>query len=288
MRVRSFSKINLGLEILRTRADGYHDIRTLFQSINFFDELEFRSLSTNRIILSGTDPSIPWGTENLIYQAAAALKRYKKCSCGVEIRVTKKIPAGKGLGGGSSNAAMTLFGLNRLWELGCEITELEMLAGRLGADIPYFLTGGLCLGTGKGDELKPLTDLAEHPCILLLPEIFVPTAAVYANLSKPLTSEEKDSKISRFLNTREFCGLENGLEESVFRLYPQIKAIKSLFQNLAPRLSLVSGSGSAVFGLFNEPEKAAIAFKELGARYRVVLTESISRERYWKEAIVGV
>jgi len=288
MRVRSFAKINLGVEIIRTRADGYHEILTLFQSIDFFDELEFRLLPENRIILSGSDMSIPWGDENLIYRAALELKQHTNCALGVEIWVEKKIPAGKGLGGGSSNAAMTLYALNQLWELGCDKTELQLLGSRIGADVPYFLLGGLCLGSGKGDELRPLTDLPTHACVLLLPDTFVPTAEVYANLPKPLTSEGKDSKISRFLNTREFCGLENGLEESVFRLYPQIKAIKSLFQNLESKLFLVSGSGSAVFCLFGEPEKAEQALKELDARYRLVLTETVSRERYWKKAVVGV
>ena len=288
MRVKSFAKINLGIEILGKRDDGYHEIRTLFQTVNLFDLLAFFLLPRNEIILRGNDASIPWDGSNLIHKAVTLLKNRYAIETGVEIHVTKNIPAGKGLGGGSSNAAITLLALNELWQLDLEKDALRDLGALLGADIPFFFEGGLCLGQGKGEDLFKLEDLDSCLCVLALPSVSVSTASMYKRLSASLTSRDKDSKIIKFLDSRDLGFLENDLEEIVFRTYPQIKDIKNLIQEQGSELTLMSGSGSAVFGLFHQRKKAEKTLRVLTKEHSAVLVTTLSRADYWKKIKTGV
>ena len=286
-RVRAHAKINLGLEVVRKRTDGYHDLCTLFQSVDFFDSLTFFPDDSGRIVLEGTDPSVPWNEENLIYKAARVMQNRVGESAGVRIHVVKNIPAGKGLGGGSSDAAMTLYSLNRLWGLAADKNELKEMAKGLGADVPYFLEGGLCLGRARGDDLTLLDDPGSQWVLLVLPELFIKTSSVFGRLA-PLTSRGKESKIIRFLETRDYGVLENTLEETVFTLHPSIEEIKRLFYKLEAELSLMCGSGSAVFGLFRDRGRALRAQERLGAEYTVHLVQTLSRPKYWNSIEVGV
>jgi 4-diphosphocytidyl-2-C-methyl-D-erythritol kinase len=288
IQIRSYAKVNLGLEVVGKRPDHYHEIRTLFQTVGLFDILEFRRASGHDIELSGTDSTILWGNDNLVYRAASLLWKHSGSGSGISIHVTKNIPAGRGLGGGSSNAAVTLHALNKLWGLNYTRAELALLGCTLGADVPYFLTGGLCLGIGRGDEIKPLQDLPLSYCVLVLPDVSISTADVYANFPTTLTSRGKDSKIIRFLDNPDISGLDNDLEQIVLSSFPQIKAIKSLFRKWKPGLSLMSGSGSAVFGIFQQKQYAEMAFEELKRKYRVSIVETLSREQYWKSLEAGV
>ena len=291
MRIRTFAKINLGLEVLAERADGYHEIRTVFQSVGLFDVLRIAPREGPGVALAGSDPSIPWDETNLVSRAARLLQDAFGVRRGADIFVEKNIPAGKGLGGGSSNAAMALWGLSRFWGLPEDKPGLLALAARLGADVPYFLEGGLCLGTGRGDVLTPLPERISLHCLLILPPFPVPTARIYGALpgagDRVLTSAGKAGKIDAFLRTDDPRLLENGLEETIFRLFPQIKGIKILIQSLGPDLSLVSGSGSAVFGLFRERQTAEAALATAGAEHRAVLVEFVSRRRYWTDVNAG-
>jgi 4-diphosphocytidyl-2-C-methyl-D-erythritol kinase len=286
MKIRSFAKVNLGIEVLGKREDGFHEIRTLFQTVDLSDVLEFESLPGRAIRLSGTDPAIPWDEQNLVFRAARLLQQSFPKAAGAAIHVTKAIPAGRGLGGGSGNAAMALFALNEIWELGLDRPNLQAFARHLGADVPYFLEGGFCLGEGRGDTLSPLDDLPVLDCVLALPSFPISTADIYGRLR--LTSPAKDSKINRFLARRDFGLLENRLEETIFSLYPRLQAIKRSFFQEEAVLSLVSGTGSAVFGLFEEKEKAARALEEMERTGEALLVETLSRERYWKRATAGV
>ncbi len=288
MRVRSYAKINLGLEVLRKRDDGYHEIKTLFQSVDLNDRLELRPLDRDSIILEGEDDTVAWDENNLIYRAARLLKERFEIKSGLFVRVEKNIPPGRGLGGGSSNAAATLWALNDIWGLGLDKSALMDLGRILGADVPYFLEGGLCLGEERGDRVTALDDLPPCFCVLAFPSFSLSTEAVYGQVGGSLTSQDKDSKIIKFLDSRNLSVLENDLEEIVFRTHPQIKAIKNLFQEQGSKLSLMSGSGSAVFGLFLEKEKAERASRTLMKEHAVVLTETLSREDFWKERKAGV
>jgi len=286
IKIRSFAKINLGIEVLRKRPDGYHEIRTLFQAVDFSDSLEFFPTQKNRICLDGDDPLILWNETNLIYRAARALQEASGTSRGVEIFARKRIPPGKGLGGGSSNAAVTLHVLNQLWGLSLEKKQLLEIGGRLGADVPFFLEGGICLGLGKGERVFPLPDLGKLYCLLVLPDFPVSTADVYGRFA--LTSLEKKSRISAFLSSHDFCLLENNLEETVFSLYPQLRSIKSHISEQDSILTLVSGSGSAVFGLFPDKEKAELALRSLDNNLSTLLVETLTRDRYWRSLMNGV
>lgn len=288
MRINSFAKINLALEVIGKREDDYHELKTLLQIVNFYDVLEFQETQRNRISLEGTDKTISWKEDNLIFKAALLLKEKFHVSKGIKIHVTKNIPPGKGLGGGSSNAAMTLYALNKIWGLRMERKSLMDLGKELGADVPFFLEGGLCLGLGRGDDIVPLPDLVSLPCLLILPSISIQTAYIYDHFQLSLTSQHKDSKIIKFLNNRELRSLENRLEKTVFRFYPQLKALKSLFRGKASELSLVSGTGSAVFGLFLEKKKAEEVLRQLKGEYTSILVETLSRERYWRSLKAGV
>ncbi|MFB0566461.1 MAG: 4-(cytidine 5'-diphospho)-2-C-methyl-D-erythritol kinase [Candidatus Aminicenantaceae bacterium] len=288
MRVKAFAKINLGLEIVKKREDNFHEIRTLFQTIELYDILEFKSREDGKISLRGNDESVPWDEDNLIFKAVLLLKKQFGLSQGVEILVTKNIPPGKGLGGGSSDAAMTLYALNKIWGLRLGMIDLMELGKIIGADVPYFLTGGLCLGLERGDEIVPLPDLVPLYCLLVFPSFTISTSLIYGQFQFPLTSEGKDSKINWFLKTRDFSLLENRLEETIFSLHPQLRAIKSLFQSLGSDVSLVSGTGSAVFGIFKDRAKAYRGLGELKKKYLALCVETISRERYWNRLSVGV
>lgn len=288
MRIRSFAKINLGLEVLRRRSDGYHDIRTLFQWIDLHDTLTFEPLEEPEIRLAGDDPEIAWDETNLIHRAARLLWERAGARRGADIRVEKRIPAGSGLGGGSGDAAMTLLALDGLWGCGLTREELKGLGAALGSDVAYFLEGGLCLGEGRGEVLTPLPDLPETPLVLAFPGFPVPTARIYAGLgASSLTSTPKDSRISRFLESRDYGSLENQLEETIFRLYPQLREYKSLFRESGADLSLVTGSGSAVYGLFRDRGAARRCLAAMRTRGAAVAAVTMSRTAGWNALDAG-
>ena len=288
MKVKSFAKINLGIEVLRKRADGYHEIRTLFQSIRLFDEIEFEPRPDGLITLRGDREDVPWDERNLITKAVHLLKEKFRVEGGVKISVVKRIPPGKGLGGGSSNAAVTLWALNQVWRLGLDKAGLMALGRTLGADVPYFLEGGLCLGEDRGDRIRPLADLPPLDCCLVFPDFAISTAEAYGRCRPRLTSGDEPSKITQFIARKDFGFLENDLEAAAFELNPRLKDFKSLFRREETLLSLVSGSGSTVFALFPDRDKAERAFKNAQREARALLVETLPRERYWKEIVAGV
>jgi 4-diphosphocytidyl-2-C-methyl-D-erythritol kinase len=299
VRIKSFAKVNLGLEVLGLRPDGYHNLRTLFQSVSLADELAFFPESGGGVVLHGSDPSIPWDETNLVFRAARALKDRYPRTPGASIEVTKFIPAGRGLGGGSSNAAMTLLGLDRLWGLGLEKEELMDIGRSLGADVPYFFRGGLCLGLDRGDRIVPLEDLPALPLVIALPPFSCSTADIYREHrlalmtgapppGAKLTSPPEDSRIEQFFRSRELRFLENNLEATVFRFHPRLQDLKALFRSRGAELSLVTGSGSAVFGLFRDGRQAEEARRAAEQEYPAVLAETVPRGRYEEEMWDGV
>lgn len=280
MKVRSFGKVNLGLEVVGRRPDGYHDIRTLFQTIDLADELEFEPAADGTLRLEGDDPSIPWDAANLIHRTARLLRERTGSVRGALIRVRKRVPPGKGLGGGSANAAVTLLALNALWGLSLGLEALAGLALSAGSDVPYFLHGGLCLGEGRGEALTALPDLPPTACLLVFPPYEISTAEVYAGFAPFLTSGAKDSKIMRFLDTGDFGLLENDLEKVVLQRNPELDALKRSLMEGGASLAMVSGSGSAVYGLFPERDKALAVREKLGGKSTAVLTETLPRDGY--------
>ncbi len=287
MTVKSFAKINLGLEIVGQRPDGYHDIRTLFQTVSLADELDFEPAPDGLLDVAGDDPGVAWDGTNLVHRAARLLQGEAGTAGGAKIAVRKRIPAGRGLGGGSSNAAVTLLVLNGMWGLGFAPGELAPLARVLGADVPFFLQGGLCLGEGIGDHLTPLPDRSPLACLFVFPPFPISTASVYAGVNASLTSPGKVSKIVRFLESGDFGLLENDLERIIFRAHPELERWTRFFREQGALLSQVSGSGSAVYGLFPDTASAEAARRRLPGPSDARLAATLPRESYWAQLGAG-
>ncbi len=284
LHVRSFAKVNLALAVLARRPDGYHEIRTVFQSIDLHDTLEFSPAALLRLECSGL-PGVP-AEQNLAWKAAAALRSAAAVAQGAHITLRKSIPVGAGLGGGSSNAAAALLGLQRLWGVELDEPELRALASSLGADVPFFLHGGTALGVGRGDEIYPLPAIPPSNLVVVYPGEGVSTAEAYASLRFGLTSQAGAHKIQSFcgrLQGASACatGFFNDFETSILPARPAIRqAMESLLQQGATAVRM-SGSGSAVFGFFLDEESALAASRAVARDgWRVFPAKTLSRSDY--------
>jgi 4-diphosphocytidyl-2-C-methyl-D-erythritol kinase len=290
VRIPAFAKVNLRLEVLGKRTDGFHELRTIFHTVSLHDQLWFRPRRAPGIDLqiSGNQQLSKEAAEtNLVYRAVDALRGELKIRSGVEIRLRKKIPAGRGLGGGSSDAAAALLGYLQFAGKKLDPTHLLEMAANLGADVPFFLLGGRALGLGKGEEIYPLPDLPKFCLLIVSPEnIHVPTGDAYGWLQAPdLASLTKSVATRRLL---EFCALcwstqlealANDFERAVFRRHPRLAQIRRALLQGGASEALLAGSGSAVFGIFPSPAKArraAVGFPH----DQTFVCETISRTRY--------
>ena len=265
LRMPSHAKINLGLYVLGKRPDGYHDIWTIFQELEFHDVLYFTKRDAP-LTLTTNHPTLPVGDENLVCRAARAFAQKTGCPTQLAIHLEKQIPLGAGLGGGSSNAAAALCGLNQLFQVGASREELAALGATLGSDVPFFLHGGTAIGTGRGEQIEPLPDLP--PCWILLinPRIHVSSAWAYKNINLKLTNfPTKNNVFSQQHNavTDALRTLENMLEEPVISHYPIIASIKNRLLEEGAEWANMSGSGSTVFGVFKEKELAEQALRQI-------------------------
>ncbi|MFH1563131.1 MAG: 4-(cytidine 5'-diphospho)-2-C-methyl-D-erythritol kinase [Nitrospirota bacterium] len=245
------AKINLFLNVLGKRQDGYHELETILQKIELYDTVILEEKEEGIELECHQVP----GAENLSYKAASLLKQELKIKKGVKIRIEKNIPIAAGLGGGSSDAATTLIGLNKLWEIGLSQNDLIRLASKLGADVPFFINdSGLALGTGIGTIITPLSDLPPFWLVIICPEIKISTAKVYEGLNFMLTNEPINSKIIKAVikegNIEKISRLlSNTLERVVLPQYPMIKRLKEELLHAGALGALMSGSGSTVFGI---------------------------------------
>lgn len=244
-KLKSFAKINLGLEVLGKRSDGYHNLKTIYQTIDFYDELELKENKTRTINISGNHRDIDWEGDNTVFRAFRAIYQNFQVSQGFDVMVRKRIPPGSGLGGGSSNAAVVLLFLCDYFGLNIEPDELITMGKNIGADVPNFFLGGTVLGQGIGEKLKKISDLDEIKIALVIPEIQVSTSLVFSRFG--LTSVPFESKIDIFLKTNNYNVLENNLESITFQLFPEIQRIKEKMQTYKNDLAMMSGSGSALF-----------------------------------------
>ncbi len=264
MHAPSFAKINWTLEILGRRSDGYHELRTILQTIEVHDDLHFMHAEKG-IKLSCDNPAVPRDETNLIYRAAASLQALTGCDKGVKIALEKKIPMGAGLGGGSSNAAIALLALCKLWEIEVTTEDLFKVGSQLGSDVPFFFFGGTGIGIGRGDEVYPMSDMSAKNLLLINPKINVPTPEIYRNLPSELTSEASLNKMPLSLGAAYAymqsgkLNLRNDLERSALKLYPLIGEIKEQLIELNAIQVLMSGSGSTVFAVFESDAARAQA-----------------------------
>lgn len=284
----SFAKINWRLRVLGRRADGYHELRTIFQTVTLQDRLTFAARDDDRLLLTSDSPEIPLDETNLVLRAAAALRGARGIRRGASIHLEKVIPVEAGLGGGSSNAAVALLGLARLWEMETGLEELASIGTKLGADVPFFFTGGTALGTGLGTEITPLDDVAAEHLIIVKPEAKVSTAEAYKALNSPaLTKAGGDVNLSISRADEQFTdsypiALHNDFEPVVFNLKPEIERARDALLSVGARSALLAGSGSSVFAVFDKREtreRAAASLKGEG-RWHIFPCAALARARY--------
>jgi len=289
LRVRSYAKVNLGLEVLGSRDDGYHELRTLFQTVDLHDDLVLRPRPSG-VRVTCDHPGVPVDGTNLAARAAEALRRYARVDQGVDITIRKRIPVGGGLGGGSSNAAVTLLGLDRLWRLALPASDLHRLARRLGADVPFFLLGGTALGLGRGDEVYPLGCQIRGHVVIADPGIPVSTARVFSRIDAGLTPRMNSNSIFYFVS-RELEGadgyrfLVNDLEEAALEEAPALREkavrIRDVLREEGARHAALSGSGSSFFGLFGGARAARRAARALeGEGVRATVARTLTLREY--------
>lgn len=258
---KAYAKINIGLDVLRRRADGYHEVKMIMQTVDIYDELVLEKRKQPGIELRTDNSELPLDGDNLICKAAKLLFQEKDIQEGVEITLTKKIPIAAGMAGGSADAAAALRGLNELFGMGYSIPELQALGVKLGADIPYCIVGGTMLSEGIGEILTPLPAPPEAYLVIAKPDINVSTAFVYGNLhADRLTWHPDIDGMTAALRRQDLGGitdrLGNVLETVTVREYPVIERIKELLREQGAENALMSGSGPTVFGIFREEETA--------------------------------
>ncbi|MDD4899013.1 MAG: 4-(cytidine 5'-diphospho)-2-C-methyl-D-erythritol kinase [Candidatus Omnitrophica bacterium] len=276
--IKSYAKLNLYLQVLDKRKDGFHNIFTLFERISLADTITLRLLPGKNIKILSDSREIPLDAANLAYKAALILQKSFNLNKGVEITIKKHIPVGSGMGGGSSNAAYTLLGLNRLWSLNLSRGQLCKIAQKLGSDVPFFIYNcPFALGEGRGERVRPLRNLSKLRLwhVVAVPRIFVSTARVYAGWDKakkgqivPLTSAKSNAKLLILnLKNRDLLGvahlLYNSLEEVTTRFYPDLVRVKKNLQKTGLQAAMMSGSGSAVFALCVSRREALKAYAKL-------------------------
>lgn len=288
LKLPSFAKINWALSVLGRRADGFHELRTIFQTITLHDELTFAETADERVHLTCNAPEIPVDERNLICRAAAALKQRHNLRRGAAIHLEKRIPAEGGLGGGSSNAAIALMGLASLWKLETSKEELRSLGERLGADVPFFFDGGTALGTGLGTRITTLPEVTVEHLLIVTPGEKVATAEAYRSLNAPaLTKPEGDTILPISRADEHFAdsfpaALHNDFERAVFRLKPEVGRAKNLLVQAGARQALMTGSGSSIFGIFENQEARERASRALRGetKWRVFSCSTLSRAQY--------
>jgi 4-diphosphocytidyl-2-C-methyl-D-erythritol kinase len=291
LKVRSLAKINLDLRVLNKRSDGFHELRTIFQTVSLADMIEIEYQPGRTRIDINSNLNIP---DNIIVRAAHSVLKTTRSTGSVGFVLQKRIPLGGGLGGGSSNAAAVLLALPRLLRKWVRFEKLMELAGELGSDVPFFLTGGTAVGLGRGTELYPLPDIQNLPALLIAPGIHVSTPDAYRDLNRQLTGAPPSNIINDFQGVAQRIAggwpaerwePVNDFESVVFRQHPQLKSIQGTLLRWGARPALMSGSGSTLFGIFPSREvrdRAVRLFRQDFAKDQVFPVTMVSRSRYQK------
>jgi len=281
VKLLSPAKINLTLEILGTRADGYHELRSIIQPIDLFDEVTIESQEGRGIELDSSGIPVPLDKGNLAWKAAHLFIEKSGWELKVEIFIKKRIPLGAGLGGGSSNAASVMIGLNRLTDAFSE-KELLKLALNLGADVPFFIRSQTAVIEGIGEKINTLRNFPLFYYVILFPNINTSTEMVYKkwdelNKSDRVQNESIDEQIRKFSNRSEVLPLINNLENPAIALHPEIKAYKQILTSLGLESVLMTGSGSAVYAAFRSQDEAYEIYEYLNTSptFQVFLASGI-------------
>ena len=260
--LKSRAKINLSIDVLGKRQDGYHLVEMIMQTIDLYDLIEINEKDNDQITIKSTSDEIQLDCNNLVYKAANLIKKTFNINKGVEIHIKKNIPVAAGMAGGSSNAAAVLVGLNKLWNLNLSNQQLEKIGLKLGADVPFCINGGAVLASGIGEELTPIKGLTKDVCILVCkPDLFVSTKEVYECIdSKDIDKRPNNKFLIECLkneDTRQLAeNMFNVLEGVTMDKHPVIQQIKDIMTNNRALGAMMSGSGPTVFGLYENREDA--------------------------------
>ena len=274
--LKSRAKINLSIDVLGKREDGYHIVEMIMQTIDLYDQIKIKEVEGNSIKIKSDSVDIPLNEDNIVYKAANLLKEKFNVSKGIEISIQKNIPVAAGMAGGSSNAAAVLVGLNKLWNLGLSKNELKEIGLQLGADVPFCITGGCSLAEGIGEILTDINGINEDVNILVCkPNIFVSTKEVYQSLDMKNVQKRPDNKkLIEALKNKDIKfvseNMVNVLEEVTSVKYKEINEIEEVMIKNKALGSMMSGSGPTVFGLFDNKEYAIKAKEELLLNYNQV------------------
>ena len=281
MLLRAFAKINLDLRILGRRPDGYHEVRTIFQAIDWSDEIVLEPAAHFEF----SSPGTPEDETNLIVRAVRAYERLAGITANVRIRVMKNISIGRGLGGGSADAAVTFIGLQRMYKRSLLFDEIPQVLRNLGSDVPFFTLGGRAAGTGRGDEVYKLDDSVDYWLVVVDAGVVISTAEAYSWLTLP----DKPHSIEGFCAAGDSAWepdvWTNDFEGPVFQRYPELAAIKDELLAFGAYRAALSGSGSAIFGQFQMVSEAVRAASVMGRQFRVKVTKPLPRWEYFQRMV---
>ena len=275
--LRSYSKVNIGLKVIKKREDGYHDIHTVFQELDFHDQILLKKSNGGCSFTS----NVSWlenNNSNLCVRAWELLAEKYNIS-GVHIDLNKNIPPGSGLGGGSSNAACVLKGLVELYSLNIRYKELIKISSLIGADVPFFIRGGCQLGSGVGNKLDEIEHSNNKVFLLVMPEIHIDTKATFKNFKKFLDSNQEKVNFKKFIEKDKFLFkfFENDFETIIVPAYPEIGQIKKTILEQGALFSSLSGTGSTVFGVFDDEAKAISAESLFNLHYKTVIAHPVKK-----------
>ncbi|HVN05905.1 MAG TPA: 4-(cytidine 5'-diphospho)-2-C-methyl-D-erythritol kinase [Bryobacteraceae bacterium] len=290
-RLRAFAKINLDLRVLHPRPDGYHEIRTIFQTISLADTIDVEFARARRTAIRiGGNIDIP---DNLVVRAASLALEAMRIQANVSFRLRKRIPMGAGLGGGSSDAAAVLLALPVLAGRRIETARLLELGSQLGSDVPFFLFGGTAVALGRGTEFYPLPDAPARRGLLIAPGLHISTAAAYRSMAPYLTIELQQNKIVSF-QSQAWCepaggDAVNDFETVAFEQFPQLALLKQRLLKLGANQAMMTGSGSALFGLFGTQARLHRAQKSLSEEnvFPISLVSRVRYRRLWRRALAA-
>lgn len=285
--VKALAKINLGLDVVRRREDGYHEVRMVMQTIHLFDRLEMAKNTSGEILITTNLPFLPTNRNNLVYRAAELLREEFQIADGLTIRLHKHIPVAAGMAGGSTDAAAVLYGMNRMFELGLKREELMERGVKIGADVPYCIMRGTALAEGIGEKLTALPPMVKCPVLIAKPQISVSTKFVYENLKLDAKTVHPDiDALVENIRKKDLNavadGMGNVLETVTIPNYPVIAQIKEHMSEHGALGAMMSGSGPTVFGLFADGDTAVAAYekmKESGLAKQVYLTSIYNNAR---------
>lgn len=266
--LKSYGKINLGLDVLRRREDGYHEVRMIMQTVGLYDVLTMKKRKDDKIEMTCNLSFLPTDERNLVYKAVKLIKNKYHIKDGVEINLSKRIPVAAGMAGGSSNCAAALKGMNQLFDLGLSIDELCEIGVTLGADVPYCIWGGTALSEGIGEKLSRVDAMPDCYILIAKPGISVSTAFVYKNLDLLALSKHPDiDGMLECLKEKDLTGicnrLENVLETVTIKEYPIIEKVKKHLMDQGAKGALMSGSGPTIFAIFEDKKTADDAMESL-------------------------